>query len=586
MRNGMKKRIIRALACALLLALGMSLGACAPRMKPARTSDGKTLFRLGFSGAPDSLNPYAAGNDEAAAVLSLVYDTLFSVDVETGEYSGALCREWSVTDSAARGGRLWKIALAGDVTWHDGEPLTASDVEFALQSMKDFSTRYSYPDCEFIDVTGIAVEDDTHLAFIAWGPDPSVLECLSHIPVVPRHIWNSIPGVEYGTSGVPRDFVRGGEALRQTEPNAKNMVGSGLYTWGGYENGICTLKLNPRYWNGASAAETVELRFGCTDPAQLLRDRQLDACWDMPGSSYERLGREGGYALAAGTAGELYTLSFCFAPSASGSRTLLSAREVRAAMDYALDHAGLMNRAFGGGMPALGILPPYSDGNYEDALSAPRGYSPESAAWLLDNAGYTDPDGDGIRSSPDGKALSFTLAYSDAVPAWEAAAEEIRYSLEGVGIEISLRPLPPEQLLEITTTGEYDLLLSGVQSYNDPFYTLGMFYWNHGDNAIAAPGLHENVQPGWNHSGYQNDEYDALYEQMLYAESTVRLDLTARLGEILYNDAAVLPIGFSASYQAGNAVWMGLCPYRGEGLFFTPEILRQQLQSITAGGKR
>ena len=35
------------------MALGLSLGACAPRLKPAKTADGKTLFRLGFSGAPD-----------------------------------------------------------------------------------------------------------------------------------------------------------------------------------------------------------------------------------------------------------------------------------------------------------------------------------------------------------------------------------------------------------------------------------------------------------------------------------------------------------------------------------------------------
>ena len=61
------------------------------------------------------------------------------------------------------------------------------------------------------------------------------------------------------------------------------------------------------------------------------------------------------------------------------------------AVDYALDHAGLMNRAFGGGIPALGLLPPYSPWNYEESLSAPRDYSPDSARWLLENAGFTPP---------------------------------------------------------------------------------------------------------------------------------------------------------------------------------------------------
>ncbi len=585
MRSEGKKKFIRFFSCVLILALGLSLGACAPRMKPARTSDGGTLFRLGFSGTPDSLNPYAAGNEEAAAVLSLLYDTLFAEDPETGEYAGSLCREWTVTDAAARGGRLWKLTLAQDAYWHDGELVTASDVEFTLQSMKDFSNLYGYPDCETIDATGIAVEDESHLAFIAWGPDDAVLEFLSRVPVVPRHVWNGVSGVEYGSSGVPRDYVRGGEALRSIEPTSRNMIGSGLYTWGGYQNGVCTLKLNTRYWNGSSAAQTVELRFGCADPAQLLRGRQLDACWDMPGSSYEQLGREGGYALAAGTAGELYVLSIRL-DAVSGSRALLSSREVRTAVDYALDHAGLMNRSFGGGIPALGLLSPYSDWNYESGLSAPRGYSPESARWLLDNAGYTDADGDGIRSSPDGKELSFTLAYSDAVPAWGYAAEEIRTSLAEVGIAVTLSLASPGELVERAVSGDFDLLLSGVRCYNDPFYVMGMYCWNGGENSTASSGILGPVQTGWNFTGYRNADYDALYEQTLTAEPAVRKTITARLGELLYTDAAAIPIGFGASYQAANAAWTGLRPYRGTGLFFTPQILRQQLQAMTTGGKR
>ena len=99
MRGGRKKKFIRLFSCVLLLALGLSLGACAPRMKPTKTADGRNLFRLGFSGTPDSLNPYAAGNEEAAAVLSLLYDTLFAEDLETGELVGSLCRDWTVMPS-------------------------------------------------------------------------------------------------------------------------------------------------------------------------------------------------------------------------------------------------------------------------------------------------------------------------------------------------------------------------------------------------------------------------------------------------------------------------------------------------------
>ena len=152
----MKRTVVKWIAFLLALTIGLSAGGCAVRPRPVKRGD-SWLFRLGFSGVPDSLNPYTASNDEAAAIFSLIYDTLFRVDMDTGEYEGCLCREWSVSEAAAKGGQLLNLTIRSDIQWQDGQPLTARDVEFSLQSLKDFSTRYSYPDCEALDTTGINV---------------------------------------------------------------------------------------------------------------------------------------------------------------------------------------------------------------------------------------------------------------------------------------------------------------------------------------------------------------------------------------------------------------------------------------------
>ena len=66
----------------LVLTLALSLDACSYRPEPEKTESGQTVFRLGFSVSPDSLDPYTADMDEAAAAISLLYDTLFYADIE------------------------------------------------------------------------------------------------------------------------------------------------------------------------------------------------------------------------------------------------------------------------------------------------------------------------------------------------------------------------------------------------------------------------------------------------------------------------------------------------------------------------
>ena len=580
----MKKTTVNWIALLLALIFGLSLGGCVLRPRPVRR-DNNYLFRLGFSGTPDSLNPYLASNDEAAALFALVYDSLFRVDPETGEYKGSLCEDWSVTEAASEGGLLLHLTLRSGVIWQDGEPLTAKDVEFSLQSLKDFSARYGYPDCEALDTTGIYVIDDSNLSMVIWTSENAVLECLSRVPILPRHIWNELDGMQYGSKGVPEDYLDARKTLFGVTIDAKQLTGSGPYIWSGMENGICSLSANPSYWNGAPAAGLVELHFGLTDPGESLSRGAVDACWDMSGAWYEALGERRGTRLTAGTMGELYLLGIHLDPGSSSSRKTLQDPYIRWAMDYCLDRADILNFAFGGGVPARGLLAPSSPWGYEEKLEKLRDLSTASADWLLDSMGYKDRNGDGVRESPEGEKLSFGLLYSDASPAWERAAEMISGALREIGVELTPHACASRELTDAMAKGTYDLCLTATECRQDPFYTLGAFVWDGGDNAFGTDG-EGTLSPGWNFSRYQNADYDALFGKMLYAEGTERAEQVARLGQMLYDDAAVLPIGFRASYQACSSAWTGLEAYRGNGLFFTPEILAQQLLTITPGGRR
>ena len=265
----------------LVLALTASIGACGYRPEPEKTESGQTVFRLGFSETPSSLDPYTAETDAAAAAISLLYDTLFYADIETGRYINSVCQEYTVQPAAADGARLWTLTLRNDVYFHDGTALTARDVEFSLQSMKDFSLLYGYPGCELIDTTGISVTDDTHLSFLAWGDVAAVEECLSRVPIVPKRVWNTLPGMEYTTSGIPKDASQAKKSLAALVLTPETMTGSGLYIWDKYENGVLTLRRSEDYWNGTARAEIVELHFGCDDLAAVLENNAIDAAWNL-----------------------------------------------------------------------------------------------------------------------------------------------------------------------------------------------------------------------------------------------------------------------------------------------------------------
>ena len=574
-----KKKRNNFIFLAALLVLALILDGCAWRPRPARTADGKTLFRLGFSGKPASLNPYAACDEEAEAVFALLYDTLFSVDAQTQDCVNSLCRSCTVTDSASGVGKLWRLELRDDVVWSDGEKLTAYDVEFSLQSAKDLSTLFGYPFCELVDTTGIAVEDANHLAMIVWGEEAYVRACLARVPILPRHVWNELPCMRYDSSGVAADPSRARREIYSAAADSTTMIGSGLYTWGGIRDGVLTLKLNEAYWNGASRAQVVEFHFGLKDPAEELRAGTIDACWNMSLNDFRAMSEAEELRHTSGTDGTLIQLGFNF----RNSRSPVQNAAVRQAAEYCVNRDTLLLYAFGGGYSERGVLSPYSRYYYMKEQLFDRPFDIESASALLQNAGWKDSNGDAVRES-GGNKLSMTLLYASDPPAWERAAQILRNCFARAGMELQIRAVSSEEFPRAAAAGDYDLILLSRSTWPDPWRPFVDYYWNGGANAFAQPdGSGGITSLGWNESGYERPEYDRIYEQLTAADGDDLGEQIARAGEYLYNDSASVSIGFAVEYQACSRVWAGIEPYAGSGLYFTPLTLNELFRTMFAG---
>ena len=577
----MKKRVFRKQICIILIiAAAMVLNGCSLRPGPARTPEGRTLFRLGYSGVPESLNPYAACGIEAETVISLIYDTLFSIDPFSQEIVGSLCSEYTVSESSSGIGKLWRLVLRDDVYWSDGEKLTAYDVEFSLQSAKDLSAGYSYPFCEALDTTGISPEDDTHLAMIVWGEEAYVKACLSRIPILPRHVWNELDCMHYDVSGVAADPQRASAEIYGVPPDASVMVGSGLYTWGGYKDGILTLNLNEAYWNGTSKAEVVEFYYGLKDPAASLLSGDIDACAEMSLNSYRVLCDNENVRVTSGTDGTMIQLGFNF----SDSRSPVNESAVRQAVEYCTSRDTLLLYAFGGGYSERGFLSPFSRYYSMDEVLFDRPFDVATASSLLENAGWTDTDGDGVRTK-NGVSLFLTLICSSETTAWERAAQILKTCFSGAGIGLRIRTITPELYLQALSDDDWDLCLSARETQPEPWLPLACFYWDEGDNVCFVKGRGGRITSlGWNDTGYNSAEFDRIYKQLISAADPDEIKiLSAKSEEYLYNDSAAVTVGFTVEYQACSRVWTGVRAFSGEGLYFTPLTVNEQFRTMFTG---
>ncbi len=568
----------KSILCILLAALCLQLAACVYRPEGAKTRNGETLFRLGFSGRPDSLNPYAAGNDAADAVLRLLYDTLFQTDPATGECVPSLCESYAVRD-AADGGKLWDLTLRTDVLWHDGNALTASDVEFSLQSAKDYSVLHGYPDCELLDVTGIAVKDDAHLSMVVWGEEDYILRCLAAVPILPRHVWNQPEYMDYDASGVAADPIRAGKELPLLQADECTLIGSGLYRFEAYADSVCTLRRNDAYWGDKPQAEVLRLVFDLDDPAYALRSGTIDACWDLSLQSIRELDELRSSRTAVGSGGERYAIAFHFSDASSPVQSLA----VRQALGFCVDRAQILSRAFAGGYAETGFFSPFHC-LYGGDPSAPDDYDPRAAAELLAKDGWEDGNGDGILEK-NGIPLRLRLLCSSEGDAWLKAAEILYASLLQAGIGLEIVCAAPEEMNDYLFRGSYDLYLTSFREREGTRFPYIRFYWDGGDNAaFTSDARGRIVSRGWNACGYADEEYDALFRALMNAAGEDAVEKAAgECAQYLSDVAAEITIGFAVRYQACSAVWSGLVAENSTGLYFTPDTIARQMQSLCAG---
>ncbi|HEX6127697.1 MAG TPA: ABC transporter substrate-binding protein [Candidatus Limnocylindria bacterium] len=514
------RQVSRAPALVSVTIVGLLLAACGASGTPspapasgaasAPASEGEAptggTVRIGIGGSPDSLNPGNGLLTEAYTLYELVYDTPIAY-TRDGDFVPELATEWSPSDD----GLTWTMTIRDDAVFHDGTPVTAEDVAFSMQLYKDTEDFPYLPSYASYFET-IEAPDETTVVLTTAEPIGNFESNIVFMYVLPKHIWEEVED--------PIDFEN------------EEMIGSGPFKLIENEQGTFTrLGANTDYWNSPPHIDEVIFQTYSNADARVsaLTNGEVDAISEFPATAVPALQNAENvevHIADVGAGGDIRDILFNMVspedcPVDEGGvcsgHPALQDVEVRRALAMAMDKQQIIDVALLGlGSQGVGMVPP-GLGDYFIGTDADYEFDVDAANAMLDDAGYEDTDGDGVRECladqdcPTGD-LTFRFNFPDDIDTAPREAELIAGMWEQVGVALEIGALDADTLTSICCpTFDYDVILWGWGSDPDPGFLMSVT-------------ICDEIPTGYSETGYCDPEYDELY-----AQQGVEIDRDARV---------------------------------------------------------
>ena len=223
----------------------------------------------------------------------------------------------------------------------------------------------------------------------------------------------------------------------------------------------------------------------------------------------------------------------------SGHPALLDLN-VRKALAFATDKQQIIDVALLGlGVPGLGLVVD-SMGEWYNGELMDYAYDPEAANALLDEAGYLDTNGDGVREMPDGsRDLRFRFYWPNDVIEAPRVAELLSQMWGDIGVGLELQALDPDALTSVCCpTFDFDIILWGWRSDPDPSFLLSVL-------------TTDEISTGTSETGYANPEYDELFRaQATELDPVARKEIVWEMQDIMLRDLPYIIPYYQQEVQA------------------------------------
>ena len=458
----------------------------------------------GVVGQPMNINPILApSNDIDSDITQIIYNGLLKYDSE-GKLVPDLAESYDISDDKTQ----YTFHLRHGITWHDGQPFTATDVLYTVNLISD--PNYKSPlraNWQGIETNSI---DDYTISFKIKTPYAGFLNNLA-FGVMPKHIWEAVEPDKFGLTDL------------RLEP-----IGTGPFKYSSFQKdskgNILSYKLiaNPNYYEGKPYISKITFNFYIDENSALdaYNRKEIMGLSSLSSQKIAQIKNQKSSTV------HKFHIPRYFSVFINQTKSVpLANDDVREALSYATDRDEIIQKVLGGnGEPVYFPILPGMIGYSADLEH--RSFDLDKANEILDKGGWTR--GDNSARSKGGVPLTINLATTD----WDelsSTADILKEQWEKAGFQINIGKYSVSDVQQnYIRPREYEALLFGQVSSGDPDpYS----FWH----------STQKKDPGLNLSLYGDSTSDKLIEDgRIEFDAQKRADIYAEFQKALEKESPAI----------------------------------------------
>ncbi|CAN7347185.1 peptide ABC transporter substrate-binding protein [Variovorax paradoxus] len=496
------------------LGLAASAHAAAPGTKPT----GQAI--LGFSQEVTVLHPLMTASEVDQGVWWNLFSPLWMIDAQ-GKFVPVLANAVPTLENGgiSADGLTWRVELRRDVKWHDGKPMTAEDIRYSINLMKNPAFR-ARNRTAFELIASVGVEGDHVITWKLKEPYAPLTSVLSWTFIVPAHILSQNP-----------------------DPNSPSFaaapVGTGPFKFVSRKTGDhVMLEANPNYFGKAPSLNRLIFKYVPDLNAMYTQFKtgEIDyvGLQGIPANFYKEANALRGRRVYPAQRGAVENLTLNLAHPALGDKA------VRKALNIAMDRQAICDLVYYGvPKPANNYLVPTHWASNPN-LPKPE-FDPKKASAMLDQAGWVrGPDGIRVKN---GVRLSFTNSTVTGNQLRAQTQQLIADDFKKIGVEMLIKNMVAAVLwADFWRNSEFDSLMTA------PTYTIASDPdITHRFGSGAIPKL---TGSGSNVSQYKNAGVDTLLARGRQEYNLAkRKEIYAKVQELINDDLPFLPLFYEVQIE-------------------------------------
>lgn len=499
----------------LLTASLFTLSTAASVVTPLAQAEDEQVLELAIGSEPPTIDPALATDSTSGAIIRNVFEGLTELDSE-GEVQPGVAESWQVSDDLL----TYTFKLRQDAKWSNGDPVKASDFEYAWKRVLNPETASQYASIMYAiagaeafnagegsaDEVGVKAVDDQTLEVKLAQPTPYFLELTSFYTYMPVHQatvdkednWAAEAGEQYVTNGA---FV--------------------LEEWNHSSDYV--LVPNEAYWD-RQAVQLDRVNVQIIEEESTANTQFQAGALDYLGSPYSTVSLDAIDLFRSQDQLKTKDYAAIYWYKVNTTDEVMKNANIRKALALGFNRQGLVENILKGGQqPATSLVPPAIEGFEEDPgffKDADYDQAKEYLAKGLEELGMKDP-----------AELTLRLSINTS----EAHASIAQYIQEewskNLGIQTQIDNAEWQVYLDKVNQLDYQIARLGwIADYNDASTFLEMY---------------STADNGNNDTGWENEEYKNLLDQAAKeADEAKRLDILKEAQAIIVDEMPVIPVYF------------------------------------------